>query len=74
MCKCIDLVNKKLAENNTQLVIPITINMETGDLNVSHRVMITTEKIDIKKRIGPTKMFAAYCPVCGKAYPKKAKK
>lgn len=63
MCNCIELVNKELAERNanTEIHVPFTLSKIT-------RVCVETEKIDDKKRGKPMKVFASFCPFCGKEY------
>ena len=67
-CGCIDIVNEKLAERNTRLMLPITFS-RLNDPNEPPRLMIVTEQIETgrgkSKAIG---MFATYCPFCGDAY------
>lgn len=60
MCKCIATVNKKLAEHNTQIEVPII---------GPNRPFVATVKINYMKRGRPKMMFATYCPFCGKKYP-----
>lgn len=64
-CKCVEVVNAKLAERNTRLTQPMLLSGEAGD----PPVMIETHQIETgrgkKKAIS---VFATYCPFCGKAY------
>lgn len=63
-CNCIDIVDAKLAERNTRIMLPIIFG---GDQ--TPRPMIVTEQIEKgrgkKKAVG---MFATFCPFCGVAY------
>ena len=71
MCNCISEVEEKLKETgrNTKLDIPITFSL-TGKLSAD-RVNVATCKRDEKKREKPLRLFAAFCPFCGEAYPEK---
>ena len=63
--------NKSMKEEhpewNTVLNIPISFNYHTGELHTS-RVIVSTMKLDEKKRIKPISLFASYCPFCGEKY------
>ena len=71
MCNCISEVEAKLKETgrNTKLDIPVTFSL-TGKLSAD-RVNVATCKRDDKKREKPLRLFAAFCPFCGEAYPEK---
>lgn len=71
MCNCISEVEAKLKETgrNTKLDIPVTFSL-TGKLSAD-RVNVATCKRDDKKREKPLRLFAAFCPFCGEAYPDK---
>lgn len=62
-CECIEVVNKELAEHNTQILLPM---FTVGD-NV-RRPFVETAKLDDKKRGKPLAMFATFCPFCGMRY------
>lgn len=64
MCNCIDKIDEKLAEQNTQIKVPFMLGGREP------LPFIATEKIDRKKRVGPIALTGAFCPFCGKAYPK----
>ena len=71
MCDCIAQMNEGLMEHNTELEIPIMTSKasETAyNLSASTRVVIATEKIESRKRTGPVKLFANFCPFCGEKY------
>jgi hypothetical protein len=70
MCNCIRTINKAIAPYNTCLSIPLMVILDTGKNVSGERVMLATEKIDPKKRGRPKALFAAFCPLCGKKYPK----
>lgn len=63
-CGCIKIVDEKLAERNTRIMLPIMLGADQ-----TARPMIVTDQIERgrgkKKAIG---MFATFCPWCGKAY------
>lgn len=67
MCKCVERVNKHLAEHNTVLDQTSLINMKTGTVRES--MMVATRKLDKKKRGGAKIMLPSYCPFCGNAGP-----
>jgi hypothetical protein len=62
LCDCVKLSNEELAKHNTRLELAFTM---TG---VMPNVLISTEKVDTKKRAGPIRLFAAFCPFCGEEY------
>lgn len=65
-CDCFTKVNKLLQEHNTAVALCDTINMKTG--NFERRMVVPTARIDTKKRKGPMRVFATYCPMCGEKY------
>jgi hypothetical protein len=67
MCNCVSKVNKLLSEHNTVLDLVDTICMKTGRLEA--RMTVPVRRFDSKKRKGPIKVFATYCPMCGGKYP-----
>jgi len=66
-CDCFTKVNRLLREHNTAVDLCDTINMKTG--NFERRMVVPTKRIDTKKRKGPMRVFATYCPMCGDKYP-----
>ena len=70
MCECIAQMNEGLMEHNTKLEIPIVTRTSEAayNLSASTRVVIATEKIESRKRTGPVKLFASFCPFCGEKY------
>ena len=67
MCKCVSLVNKKLAEHNTEICLIGTINPKNG--RYEERMIVPTIKLNNRKRGNAMKVFASYCPMCGEKYP-----
>ena len=61
MCNCIEVVDQKLAESNTRIMLPIMFGADR-----TPRPMIVTEQVETgrgkKKAVG---MFATFCPFCG---------
>lgn len=68
MCDCIEEINKNLKEKteNTELDIPMIWNLK--GIKTQQRVIIATRKRVAKIRKTPIKLFATYCPFCGKPY------
>jgi len=62
MCDCIQKTNEMLREHNARLVSTMFRNPDV--------VIVTTEKIDSKKRGKPPIMLASNCPFCGENYAK----
>ncbi len=70
MCDCFTKVNRLLREHNTAIDLVNVISMKTGNFE---RVMcVPTTRIDTKKRKGPLRVFASFCPMCGEKYPNRA--
>jgi hypothetical protein len=66
-CDCISVVDAKLAERNTRIMLPLILRSGNGD--TTPKPMIVTEQVETgrgkKKAVG---MFATFCPFCGVAY------
>jgi hypothetical protein len=71
-CNCIQQVNKILAQHNTVLATELAFNFKTGKSRVV--LPLPTCKIDTKIRGQAKRVFAAYCPVCGKKLEKPEKR
>lgn len=67
MCNCIIEAEKALKDTNTILDVPILFNQKSGQLS-ANRLTIATAKRNPKKREKPSRIFASYCPFCGKKY------
>ncbi len=70
MCDCIKETNEALAKEttNTELDVPIVLNHETMELKAEY-VLVATRKRNKYQRARPKKLFASYCPFCGRKYP-----
>lgn len=58
-CTCIADVNKDLAEHNGQIVCTMF---------GTSKAIVSTYKLDEKRRGKPPIMVASYCPFCGERY------
>lgn len=69
-CGCIAVVDAKLAERNTRIMLPIMLGADQ-----TARPMIVTDQIATgrgkHKAVG---LFATFCPFCGVAYQQDAGK
>ena len=68
MCDCIRLLSEALASSNTDLDIPIQINLKTGK-TLPAQMLIATRKRDPKRREKAALLPANFCPTCGAKYP-----
>ena len=66
-CKCIAEAEKTLKNTNTMLDIPLMFSVRSGQLSAD-RTTVSTVKRDPKKREKAYRLFASYCPFCGKKY------
>lgn len=62
MCRCIEQLDKKLEEYNTQVNVSISLN------GGSAQIYLDTFKRDKTKRGNAMKLLATYCPICGEKY------
>lgn len=60
MCDCISSVNQDLAQHNSMLVCTL--------FGKPNRVIISTCKVEEKKRGKLPSMLASFCPFCGEDY------
>lgn len=65
MCECIRDVNAELAKHNGRLTEAFVFGLG----KVSMSLLVSTEKIDTKKRQRVPHVFPSYCPFCGEKYP-----
>jgi len=74
-CKCIEKINAELkrAKTNTELEVPVCLNLIAGKISASTCV-VATVKIDSHIRGKAKTVFAAYCPFCGKRYERQKRK
>jgi len=67
MCDCISKVNRLLREHNTEIDAVSAWHPKGW---IEERLLVPTRRIDSKRRKGPMKVFASFCPMCGKEIPK----
>lgn len=63
-CKCREQVDKELEQFNTRLERPLMLDWSSKDASVG--LLISTTKIDPKKRGQKKSVLATHCPFCGK--------
>lgn len=63
-CKCVDKVNKLLAEQNARVCRSLFLG----------KVAVLLEKVDDAKRTRLPIMMVNFCPFCGVKYPELAEK
>lgn len=68
MCNCITETDRQLKEYNTKLETPIMIDPESKDMRAALCAVVSTAKIDTRKRGAAMTLFAAFCPFCGERY------
>ena len=66
MCNCIEMTNKSLEEYNTKLDVTISLFIKAA----VRGILVSTTKLDTRKRGEARKVVATYCPFCGKKYKK----
>lgn len=64
-CECIDVMNAKMADHNTKLVLTFGW---FKDGTTFTRPTIETEKIEKRVRKGPAIAVPTFCPFCGNPY------
>ncbi len=63
-CSCIEMVNARLAERNTRMMLPIMFGEDQ-----TRRPMIETEQVETGRgKPKAVAMFATFCPFCGTSY------
>jgi hypothetical protein len=69
MCECIETINEKLKEGdtNTALDIPMMLSLSENTVRAD-RVSIKTRKINSKSRKKAQTVMGSYCPFCGNKY------
>lgn len=67
-CDCVEQVDNILAAQGARLVTCFTFP------DFTHYPTIATERVNAQSRVKLKTLTAAYCPFCGKAYPKRATK
>lgn len=68
MCDCIEKVNVELAKENTKLTLPMVMNIKAATMRSSVKTMVETERLTAKRGSKVWRIFATYCPFCGKKY------
>jgi hypothetical protein len=66
MCNCIDEMNAKLAEHNTELALTFGFSRSGGGSETYPTIQ--TKKLETRKRVGPALAIPSYCPFCGESY------
>lgn len=61
MCDCIERINARLKERNTELSTCFSLDRP----QMAHELLIATNKIDKSKKGRPILATASYCPFCG---------
>ena len=70
MCDCINLIDAKLKEANTNTMLDIPIVFLVDEGLSTKGVLIATVKRDKSNRKKPSLLFASHCPFCGQPYKK----
>ena len=65
-CECIDQMNAKLADHNTELDLTMCIPRDNSPAFL--RPAIRTRKIESRVRKGPAIAIPTFCPFCGEPY------
>ena len=65
-CECIDQMNAKLREHNTE--IEETLCFPRDGSPIFTLPMIGTKKIESRVRKGPALAIPSFCPFCGERY------
>lgn len=63
ICKCVELVNKTLAEQGVELDTSLVMNFKTGGSYLAMKIPV--RKFGSSRKKLPT-VFCTFCPVCGK--------
>jgi len=61
MCDCIERINKKLAERNTELSTCFSLDSP----GMKHELLVATNKVDKTKKGRVILATATFCPFCG---------
>ncbi len=72
-CDCVTMANKALGDKNAEIEQRTGINFTSGTMYASQPI-ISTAKLDSKKRGLLPILLASYCPFCGKKYKTETKK
>jgi hypothetical protein len=61
-------MNERLAAHNTKLSLGFLLVRRPEGQSMEDGLIIATEKIERKKRVGPAAAIASFCPFCGESY------
>jgi hypothetical protein len=65
-CKCMELVDEKLKEHNTELGFCWSMDQQTGAVTTT--VRIATNLIEKRRGQKPLTVMPEFCPFCSKRY------
>jgi len=63
MCECLEKVDAQLAQYNTRVGTALSLSEDMSQMWVD--IVISSEKVEKKKRGRARTIVAAYCPFCG---------
>jgi len=66
MCKCVETMDGHLAKANTRIALAMMVNVTGNDAEIKLRPIVSTVKVDEKRRGKPKTALASFCPFCGK--------
>jgi predicted HNH restriction endonuclease len=64
MCNCIEKINQKLDDEDTNTRVHIALSLSGQD----DTIIVSTSKKDPKVRKKPVNILPTYCPFCGVKY------
>jgi hypothetical protein len=67
MCDCVEKVNALMVEQNTVIDIAESIDFKTGKCRSV--LLVPTVRLNSKRRVGPIRVLAEFCPMCGEKIP-----
>lgn len=67
-CNCVLKVQQELNGHNAKLECGIHANFNSRTISFQMPIL-STKKIDTKKRSKPVTVYCVYCPFCGDKYP-----
>lgn len=69
-CKCVEQMNKLLAEKNAQLDCRTLMNFKTGKCRTSPPLLSVVKLDSSKRKPSLPTVLCSFCPCCGKEFPK----